>query len=480
MTRSANNLQNIDKQHENSADIQDFKTILNQQTVKMVKYAPDGTILFTNLAFDSSFGLEPGVLIGKNLFSFLEEAQHEKMRATMQDAANSGLPQVFELEIPDGAEQRRWVTWITQAIIGENGLPEFFIAEGVAIDQLKETEAHLRSALEELEELRKQLEVENKHLRDRVMTRKSPETGITTQSDNMLDVLDKMQQVASTDAPVLIYGETGTGKELVAQAIHKASSRSNYEMVVVNCGALPPSLIESELFGREKGAYTGALSRQIGRFELANRSTIFLDEVGELPLEVQVKLLRTIQFGEFQMLGSNVTRKVNVRIIAATNRDLSNSIAAGTFRSDLYYRLSVFPINLPPLRERKEDIPLLAWHFIDEIAGHMGKQFEKISTQGMKKLIGYNWPGNVRELRNIIEFSIIVSTSQILEVNLPDSVLIEPPTENLEDEQRRHIIKVLEQCDWKIRGAGGAAERLGMNESTLRFRMKKLGISRDK
>ncbi len=459
-------------------NVHDFRAIIDQLTVKMVKYAPDGAILFVNQAFEKLFDVKRNAIIGLNLFQLLDKAHHEKLKSVIQEINTTQTPQVFELETLTGENDLIWISWITQVIMGENGLPEFYLSEGVEIQQLKETEAKLTFAMAELSQIHGKLENENKYLRERIVTTGRPENGINTQSNRMLNIIDKIYQVSATDASVLVYGETGTGKELIAHAIHNSSSRRNQEMVVVNCGALPPSLIESELFGREKGAYTGALSSQMGRFELANRSTIFLDEVGELPLEVQVKLLRAIQFGEFQMLGSNFTKKVDVRIIAATNRDLSLAIAEGTFRSDLYYRLGVFPINLPPLRERKEDIPLLAWHFIDEIAGHMGKQIEKISTQGMKKLIGYHWPGNIRELRNIIEFSIIVSTSKILEINLPYAVLLDPHTENLEDEQRRHIIKVMEQCNWKIRGANGAAERLGVKESTLRFRMKKLGIAR--
>lgn len=476
-------------QHNNEASAQplaeadlypiDYCRMIDQLTVHLVKYKPDGTILFVNQTMASRFGVERSFLIGKNLFSLLGEAYHSEMNVLLEEIRTLKAPRIFELETPNAAQEMHWISWITQAIFGEDGEPIHYISEGVVVQQLKETETKLKETLEELEELKKELENENKYLRTRIVTSGKPETGIYTQSAKMLSILDQLQQVSATDAPVLIYGETGTGKELIAQAIHNGSHRKHMDMVIVNCGALPPSLIESELFGREKGAYTGALSRQIGRFELAHRSTIFLDEVGELPLEVQVKLLRAIQFGEFQMLGSNITKRVDVRIVAATNRDLHGAIAAGTFRSDLYYRLGVFPINLPPLRERKEDIPLLAWHFIDEIAGHMGKQFEKISTQGMKKLIGYHWPGNIRELRNIIEFSLIVSNSKVLEINLPDSVLLEPHTENLEDEQRRHIIKILEQCNWKIRGADGAAEKLGMKESTLRFRMKKLGIARE-
>jgi transcriptional regulator with GAF, ATPase, and Fis domain len=299
-----------------------------------------------------------------------------------------------------------------------------------------------------------------------------------TNSPLITGVIEKVRQVARTDAPVLLTGETGTGKELFAQAIHQASNRRNRLMITVNCAAMPESLIESELFGREKGAYTGALSSQIGRFEIANRSTIFLDEIGELPPEIQVKLLRIIQFGEYQMLGSPETKKVDVRIIAATNKDLTKAVADNSFRKDLFYRLNVFPIQLPPLRERKEDIPLLAWAFVDEIAGKMGKRIDKISTTGMNRLLRHSWPGNIRELRNVIEYSIILSQGPVLDIHLQEPESGTEDAENLYAGQKRHIEKVLNQTGWRIRGKGGAAEKLGMKESTLRFRMKKLGIER--
>jgi len=249
-------------------------------------------------------------------------------------------------------------------------------------------------------------------------------------------------------------------------------------MVTVNCAALPSSLIESELFGREKGAYTGALTKQIGRFELANYSTLFLDEIGELPNGIQVKLLRVLQFGEYQMLGSPETRKVDVRIIAATNKNLAKAVSEGNFRNDLFYRLNVFPITIPPLRNRKEDIPSLVFHFIDEIGQNMGKRVDKVSTAGMNKLLKYDWPGNVRELRNIIEYNMILAKGPVMDLTLHEEPVDSLSDLSLEEQNRIHIERVLQQTGWKIRGKEGAAEKLGMKESTLRFRMKKLGIER--
>ena len=295
----------------------------------------------------------------------------------------------------------------------------------------------------------------------------------------MLDILNQVKLVASTDSPVLITGETGTGKELVAQAIHNLSKRNKKLMVTINCAAIPEALIESELFGREKGAYTGAVTRQVGRFQIADNSTIFLDEIGELTLETQAKLLRVLQFGEFQMLGSTKSQKVNVRIIAATNRHLKDLVDEGLFRSDLFFRINVFPVCIPPLRDRKEDIPLLVGSFVSEFSKRMGKRIERISASSMKKLSNYNWPGNLRELRNIVEYSIILSNTKILDIKFQNR---EDPGNSgltLEEVEKEHILKTLKQTNWLISGENGAAKILGLKESTLRFRMKKQGIQRE-
>jgi transcriptional regulator with GAF, ATPase, and Fis domain len=375
--------------------------------------------------------------------------------------------------------ETRWIGIVTQKVVDKEGNSLGLRTSSRDITNVKKTEESLASALAEVESLKGKLEEENRYLREKFQPMRS-DYDIVTNSPLMLEVMEQARQVAVTDAPVLLFGETGTGKELIAHAIHNSSKRRQRLMITINCAALPPTLIESELFGREKGAYTGALARQIGRFELANHSTVFLDEIGELPLEIQVKLLRVIQFGEFQMLGSPETKKVDVRIIAATNRDLSKAIADGVFRNDLYYRLNVFPINVPSLRERKEDIPVLAWTFVDEIAAKMGKHIVRISSHSMSALLRYSWPGNVRELRNLIEYSIIVAHDTTLVIHLPVSEDNETSGETLDDQQRVHIEKVLNQTGWRIRGKDGAAEKLGMKESTLRFRMKKLGIERKK
>jgi formate hydrogenlyase transcriptional activator len=339
-------------------------------------------------------------------------------------------------------------------------------------------EEQLREHLREIEELKQRFEKENICLQEEVNLL-TGHTEIVGRSLAMRRVLSQAEQVAPTDSTVLIQGETGTGKELVARAIHRLSSRKNRPLVTVNCASLPPALIESELFGREKGAYTGALSRMAGRFELADGSTLFLDEIGELPLDVQGKLLRVLEEGSFERLGSTKTLHVNVRIIAATNRDLDKEVKAGRFRKDLYYRLNVFPIAIPPLRERPEDIPLMVTAFVRKLEKRMGKEIETISKKTMHALQSYSWPGNVRELKNIIEHAMILSKGHTLVVHLPNAELSETDvTQNLHEMERLHVVSVLEKVGWRLSGKGGAAEALGLKRTTLQARMKKLGIKR--
>ncbi len=342
----------------------------------------------------------------------------------------------------------------------------------------KQTRLELEKRLREIEELKQRLENENIYLHEEVKLL-ADHTDIVGQSVVMKKVLALAEQVARTDSTVLIQGETGTGKELLARAIHRLSSRKDRLLVTVNCASLPPTLIESELFGREKGAYTGALTRMIGRFEVADGSTLFLDEIGEIPLELQGKLLRVLEEGSFERLGSTNTLHVNVRIIAATNRDLSEEVKAGRFRKDLYYRLNVFPIVIPPLRERREDIPLLVWAFVEKAQKGIGKEIETISKKTMEALQSYSWPGNVRELNNVIEHAMILSKDKNLRVHLPRPGSLETDaTQDLQDMERRHIQAVLEKTGWRLSGDGGAAEALGLKRTTLRAKMKKLGIKR--
>jgi formate hydrogenlyase transcriptional activator len=295
-------------------------------------------------------------------------------------------------------------------------------------------------------------------------------------------VLEQVECVAPTDSTVLIQGETGTGKELIARAIHNISSRCGRPFVKLNCAAIPLDLLESELFGHEKGAFTGAIAQKLGRFETADKGTLFLDEVGDIPLALQPKLLRVLQEQEFERLGGTRTHQVDVRLVAATNRDLTEMLKRSGFRSDLYYRLNVFPIQLPPLRERREDIPALVEHFVEILSRRMGKQIEEIPPAVMSMFASHSWPGNIRELQNFIERSVILSTGTVLSPPL-EELKRAPELESsravtLEDVERDHIRKTLEQTHWVVAGPNGAAARLGIKRSTLYFRMQKLGISR--
>lgn len=303
--------------------------------------------------------------------------------------------------------------------------------------------------------------------------------GIVGQSRSMRRVAEQICQVAATDATVLLLGETGTGKELLANEIHERSARRRREMVRVNCAAIPSTLIESELFGHEKGAFTGALSRQIGRFEVSDGSTMFLDEIGDLPLETQVKLLRVLEQREFERLGSSRTIRVNARIIAATHRNLEQKVAEGSFREDLYYRLNVFPIAVPPLREREDDVLLLVKRFVSEFSQAFGKRVDAVDEDSMGALRLYAWPGNVRELKNVVQRAIISATGHRLVIPAPRTIVPSASrSARLSDVERDHIRTVLESTGWRVRGSAGAADRLGLKPTTLETRMAKLGLKR--
>jgi len=385
----------------------------------------------------------------------------------------------YRLRRSDG--EYRWVY--------DNGTPCFstpdhvflgYIGSCLDITERKESEVSLRKAHEELHRMKNQLEAENIYLQQELQ-RDSTFGEIVGESDAIKYVLFKVTQVAPTDTTVLITGETGTGKELVALAIQEASSRKDRPLIKVNCAALSPNLIESELFGHEKGAFTGAGARKPGRFELADRGTIFLDEIGELPLELQVKLLRVIQENEFERLGGTRTIKSDVRIIAATNRDLKLEVEKGDFREDLWYRLNVYPITVPPLRQRKEDIPLLVEHFVNGYAKKFGKTITSVSPKSLQRLQAHSWPGNVRELANVIERAVIHAKGSVLQlVDHFEIAVDEQPfsTKTLGEIEREYIMETLEHTGWRIEGPSGAANILGLNPSTLRTRMLKLGIHR--
>ncbi|HXI01763.1 MAG TPA: sigma 54-interacting transcriptional regulator [Candidatus Saccharimonadales bacterium] len=336
-------------------------------------------------------------------------------------------------------------------------------------------------AYEEIAALKARLEEENLYLQEEV--REEAAFGdVVGESRAIRGVLASVSKVAGTDSTVLVTGETGTGKELIVRAIHGLSRRKDKILVKVNCAALPSGVIESELFGHEKGAFTGALARKIGRFELANGGTLFLDEIGDLPLELQAKLLRVLQDGEFERVGGTQSLKVDVRLIAATNRDLERAVREERFRADLFYRLNVFPVVIPPLRERLDDVPRLARHFVMIYSSKMGKHLASPGAEAMDRLLSYSWPGNVRELQNVIERAVILSTGGRFEVGeIMASPVVEVPDRrrrNLEDVERRHIVSVLEETGWRVSGDRGAARILGLKRTTLEARMKKLGILR--
>ena len=440
--------------------------------------------------FRNLVGVPPDREQGLGPLEYWAERLHPDDRARVLETRTQlleGAVDKFDVEYRLLVPEERWIRHICRiAALDGSGKTVKSLAVLRDITKRKQDEEALRRAFVEIRELKDRVLAESDYLKEEInVTRAHGE--ITGRSAAIQKILHQVEQVASTDSTVLIYGETGTGKELLAQAIHGLSPRRREVMVKVNCAALPSGLVESELFGRERGAFTGALTRQVGRFELADRSTIFLDEVGELPADVQVKLLRVLQEGELERLGSPRTIKVNVRIIAATNRDLVEEVRKGRFREDLFYRLNVFPMRMPPLRERPEDIPLMVWTFLEACSSRMGKKITKIQRSTMDALQRYAWPGNVRELRNVIEHGAIVTSGDTLQVPLlgekvpllGEDVAAIPQSQLLTDVEREHILRVLKQTGWHIKGPTGAAAALGLNAATLYSRMKKLGIKRE-
>ncbi len=402
----------------------------------------------------------------------------ERIRRRVEQAMGTGedFREEYRIIHPEGA--LRWMDARGRPYFSPSGEPERLMGVSLDVSERKQLEDQLRVRLVEIEGLKQQLEKENIYLREEIELQNLHQE-IVGRSQAMRRILAQVEQVARTDATVLIEGETGTGKELLARAVHRLSTRKDRPLVTVNCASLPPTLIESELFGREKGAYTGALTRMTGRFELADGATLFLDEIGELPQDVQAKLLRVLEQGRFERLGSTKPLQVNVRIIAASNRDLARDVVEGKFRKDLYYRLNVFPVTIPPLRERPEDIPLLVWAFVRQYEKKMGRRIDHIPRKSMEDLQHYHWPGNARELRNVVEHAMIVSSGKILDVGIPQKASSEIPSNlSLQNAERRHILAVLQKSGWRLTGQGGAAELLGLKRTTLQSKMKKLGIAR--
>jgi transcriptional regulator with GAF, ATPase, and Fis domain len=428
----------------------------------------------------------------RRIFQFNQDAQvtydsfMEKIiaqdRETVDQAVNAGISAGETIDIdyrilsPDAGV--RWINSRGKLYYNNAGAPARLMGVSLDTTRRKQMENKLKQQFEEIKTLKQSLEKENIFLQQKIEVQYIHEE-IITRNPEMKKILAQVEQVAQTDATVLIEGETGTGKELFARSVHRLSNRKNHPLVTVNCASLPHTLVESELFGREKGAYTGALTKMVGRFEMADGGTLFLDEIGELPMESQAKLLRVLEQGSFERLGAARTIRVDARIIAATNQDLSKQVAVGKFRKDLYFRLNIFPIHLPPLRDRIEDIPPLTWAFIREYEKKMGKRIDTVTRQCMADLQGYHWPGNIRELRNVIERALIVSQGRTLQLQTPRMERDEVDNDlSLEEIERRHILSVLKKTGWRISGKGSAAGILGLKRTTLQSKMKKLGIQR--
>jgi formate hydrogenlyase transcriptional activator len=448
-----------------------FRDLFEEAPIAYVHEGLDSKFIKANRAALSILGVRPEDVpntYGKRMAPDTPDAQKrmkEAFESIGRGTDTSGV--VLELRRQDNGKPV-WIQWWSNPGLGGQFTRTMFID---ITDKV----------LMEREQAR--LKAENKYLQEEIKLNYNFEE-IVSKSSGFQKVLQQVEKVASTDATVLILGESGTGKELLARAVHNISNRSKRPLVKVNCATLPSNLIESELFGHEKGAFTGAMDRKIGRFELADGGTIFLDELGELPIELQAKLLRVLQEGEFERLGNSKTLKVNVRVIAATNRNLQLAIEKKEFREDLFYRLNVFPITCPPLRERREDIPLLVRHFLQKFEGKMGKKITQVPEPVMDALCAYNWPGNIRELENLIERAMILSPGSELSYGewLPSvkhpANNLNTPMQKLEEVEKNHISEVLKQLNWKVSGENGAAKFLGLNPTTLEARMKKLGIKR--
>jgi PAS domain S-box-containing protein len=439
----------------------------------------NGIVTECNDTIARMYGYEKGeYLNGDCLTAWLDPEDPHIIRSQLKFIRSGYRMTDYEMWEKDRYGKGRYSLHSAFGIV-ENGHIVRIWGTRLDITESKEMEKNLRRALAEVKGLKKRIEQESSFLQEELRSTHNFEE-IIGESNVLKDVLYKTEQVAPTDATVIIHGETGCGKELIARAIHSLSHRKDRPLLKVNCANFNPHLMESELFGHEKGAFTGAITTHLGRFEVADGSTIFLDEIGEMPFELQSKLLRILQDGEFERIGGTRTIKVDVRVLAATNRDLSKEVQEGRFREDLFYRLNVFPITVPPLRERKEDIPLLVRHFLKQVNKKMGKQVNSISRETMKELMGYPWQGNIRELQNVIEKAVISTRDATLRIDFLNKIHSRSLSNasRLEDLERDHILRILKQNGWQISGNRGVAAILGINPSTLRSRMKKLGITR--
>ena len=412
---------------------------------------------------------------------FFDEDEHQKVTAAVEKIFAEGEVTVEATLVTKSGKK---IPHVYTAVRTKMGDKPVLMGFAIDITERKKAEKQLRDALTEVEALRNQLEADCTYLGEEIKLMHDY-GNIIGESEVFKYVLFSLEQIAPTDTTVLILGESGTGKELIARALHSRSRRKERPLIKVDCAGLPANLIESELFGHEKGAFTGAVEKRIGRFELADGATIFLDEIGELPLVLQQKLLRVLQDGEFERLGSSQVRNTDVRVIAATNRNLKNDVSKGRFRDDLWYRLNVFPLSIPPLRERAEDIPLLVNWTIKRLQRRLGKHIKTVPSSVMDDLKAYPWPGNVRELENVIERAVIVTPGNMLQLaaplESPTSTSGNPPDapiKTLSELEKDYILQVLRKTNWNISGKGGAAELLGLNSSTLRGRMRKHDIRR--
>jgi len=428
-------------------------------------------------------GYLPNELIKNQIVAYLDlmhEEDQESVWKTVKEKVKQNKPFQVKYRLITASGEEKWVWEQGSAVRNKND--EIVALEGFITDitEIKKAEQELIEKEKMVRELKDKLQEETVYLQEEIKLSSNFDE-IITKSPKFRKVLKQIEQVAETESTVLIQGETGTGKELIARAIHNNSNRSDRVLIKVNCAALAPELIESELFGHEKGAFTGAYNKKAGRFELANKGTLFLDEIGEIPLNLQVKLLRVLQEGEFDRLGGTKTVKTDVRVIAATNRNLEKAVEKGDFRQDLFYRLNVFPVSIPPLRDRKEDIPLLIKFFVKKYASKTGRKINETSEKVIKSLMDYNWPGNVRELENIIERAVVLCTGRRLVYGdwIPENkVGSGAKISTLEENERNHILNALEATNWRVSGEKGAANLLGMKRTTLESRMKKLGITR--
>ncbi len=463
----------------NKPSIESFtgRTVLQGMPELAYVFDKEGRMVMWNKNIEKVLGFTKEELYHKYIADFIYESDRRKTIEAMHRIFEERTEQTVEYNLLTKSGKK--LPYIGSGSLAIVDNQEYFVGMAINIRKLKNTEKVLKNVIAELKSLKDQLQSENIYLREEIKSQHDFDD-IIGESEALMHSLFRIKQVAALDTTVLLEGETGTGKELFAMAIHSRSNRSDKPFVKVNCASLPSGLIESELFGHEKGAFTGAIQRQTGRFELAHGGTIFLDEIGEIPIELQSKLLRVLQEGEFERIGSSKTMKVDVRVIAATNRNLEDHINKKLFRKDLYYRLNVFPITIAPLRDRISDIPLLVDHFLERFNRKLARKINRVSKKTMNQLMAYSWPGNIRELENVIERAVIISGGTTLKIE----PLLNPNFEEKEkllplaEYERQYIIRVLEKTYWRVEGHEGAARILDMHPETLRSRMRKLGIKR--